>query len=86
MPEDAHSDRIIRVEFRLLGSLEVAVNNETFDFGSARQRIILAMLLLQANQVVPLAQLVDAVWDGKPPATAESQVQTLCRTEIGSGR
>jgi DNA-binding SARP family transcriptional activator/tetratricopeptide (TPR) repeat protein len=76
MPEDAHSDRIIRVEFRLLGSLEVAVNNETFDFGSARQRIILAMLLLQANQVVPLAQLVDAVWDEKPPATAESQVQT----------
>jgi DNA-binding SARP family transcriptional activator/tetratricopeptide (TPR) repeat protein len=65
-----------RIEFRLLGPLEVAVDNKILDFGSARQRIVLSMLILNANQVVSLPHLVDAVWDERPPATADSQVQT----------
>jgi len=34
------------------------------------------MLLLQANKVVSVRQLVDAVWDDNPPATAKSQIHT----------
>jgi DNA-binding SARP family transcriptional activator/Tfp pilus assembly protein PilF len=33
------------------------------------------MLLIEANHVVPVDRLVDAVWDESPPSTARSQVQ-----------
>lgn len=65
-----------QVEFRLLGPVEVVVGSSILDFGSPRQRIVLSMLLLHANEVVPVARLVDAIWDERPPATATSQVQT----------
>jgi DNA-binding SARP family transcriptional activator len=73
----------------LLGPLEVAANGEIVEIGSARQRIVLSMLLLHANQVVPLERLVDAVWADAPPPTAKSQVQTcisaLRRQLAGAG-
>ncbi len=64
------------IEFRLLGPLEVVADGKIVEVGSARQRIVLSMLLLQANQVVPLGRLVDAVWADTPPATSKSQIQT----------
>jgi DNA-binding SARP family transcriptional activator len=64
------------LEFRLLGPLEVVANGQIVEIGSARQRIVLSMLLLQANQEVPLGRLVDAVWADTPPTTAKSQIQT----------
>jgi DNA-binding SARP family transcriptional activator len=63
-------------EFRLLGPLEVVVDDGVLEIGSARQRTVLSALLLQANQVVPLGRLVDAVWAESPPVTAKSQIQT----------
>ncbi|MFE2720796.1 tetratricopeptide repeat protein [Kitasatospora sp. NPDC059327] len=39
-----------------------------------RQHLVLALLLLKANQSVPLGELVDALWDD-PPRTAEKQVR-----------
>jgi DNA-binding SARP family transcriptional activator len=62
-------------EFRLLGPLEVLVDSHLLMIGSARQRIVLSMLLLEANHVVPLNRLVDAVWADKPPTTSKSQIQ-----------
>ncbi|HEV2450674.1 MAG TPA: BTAD domain-containing putative transcriptional regulator [Streptosporangiaceae bacterium] len=64
------------LQFRLLGPLEVVADGEIVEIGSARQRIVLSMLLLQADQEVPLARLVDAVWADTPPTTAKSQIQT----------
>jgi DNA-binding SARP family transcriptional activator len=37
---------------------------------------VLALLLLEANVVVPTSRLVTAVWDGCPPTTAMQQVHT----------
>jgi DNA-binding SARP family transcriptional activator/tetratricopeptide (TPR) repeat protein len=64
------------MDFRLLGPLEVSIEGKLIEFGSNRQRVILAVLLLHAGRVVPFSRLVDALWDGDPPATARGQVQT----------
>jgi len=64
-----------RFYFRLLGPLEVIVGDHPLELGAPRQRAIMAMLLLEANHVVPVNRLVDAVWDDDPPVTARSQIQ-----------
>jgi DNA-binding SARP family transcriptional activator len=63
------------MNFRLLGSLEVSIEGATVELGGNRQRTAMAVLLLYAGRVVPLARLVDALWDDSP-ATAKGQVQT----------
>ncbi|MEU2395996.1 BTAD domain-containing putative transcriptional regulator [Streptomyces sp. NPDC007369] len=46
----------------------------TVPVGGARQRTILALLLLSPGRIVPVDTLVDVVWNGRPPATARTQV------------
>jgi DNA-binding SARP family transcriptional activator len=41
----------------------------------AKQRVVLAKLLLQANRIVTLDAMIDALWDGAPPARARVTVQ-----------
>src|SRR5262245_2409596 len=41
------------VEFRMLGPLEVVVGGEPIDLGGPKQRAVLALLLIEANRVVP---------------------------------
>jgi DNA-binding SARP family transcriptional activator len=43
--------------------------------GGPRQRKLLAALLLEANQFVPVTRLVDVVWEDSPPVNAIKQVQ-----------
>jgi DNA-binding SARP family transcriptional activator/tetratricopeptide (TPR) repeat protein/energy-coupling factor transporter ATP-binding protein EcfA2 len=65
----------VRVEFRILGPLEVSHAGEIVTLGGPREQTILAMLLLEANRVIPVDRLIDAVWDEDPPATARGQIQ-----------
>ncbi|WP_233157981.1 AfsR/SARP family transcriptional regulator [Actinokineospora bangkokensis] len=60
--------------FRVLGPLEVRVA-ESSRLSPGRQEIVLTMLVLEANRVVATNRLIDAIWDGAPPATARAQVQ-----------
>lgn len=60
---------------RLLGPLELSVDGRDLDIGGSRQRIVLAMLALNANRVAPIEQLIDAVWNTSPPSTARAQIQ-----------
>jgi DNA-binding SARP family transcriptional activator len=60
---------------RLLGPLTLSVADVEHDLGGARQRVVLALLALNANRVVPVDQLIDAVWDSSPPTTARAQIQ-----------
>lgn len=64
----------VATEFRLLGPIEVVIDGLPVPIAAPRQEIILAMLLLRANQVVPLGRMVDALWADSPPRTAKSQV------------
>jgi DNA-binding SARP family transcriptional activator/basic membrane lipoprotein Med (substrate-binding protein (PBP1-ABC) superfamily) len=61
--------------FRLLGPLRVAADDGPVDLGPPKQRAVLAVLLLHANQVVPTDRIVDLVWGEHPPRTAEHSVQ-----------
>jgi DNA-binding SARP family transcriptional activator len=59
----------------LLGPPTLSADHEELDLGGARQRVVLAVLALNANRVVPVEQLIDAVWDSSPPNTARAQIQ-----------
>ncbi len=77
------------VEFRVLGPLEVASGGELLALGGAKQRAVLAVLLLRAGEVVPLERLIDEVWGSDPPPSAghtvESYVSRLRQLLNGSG-
>jgi len=60
---------------RLLGPVELVIDQRSLDLGGPRQRVVLTMLGLNANRVVPVDQLIDAVWNSSPPSTAKGQIQ-----------
>jgi YVTN family beta-propeller protein len=63
------------LEFRILGPLEVRDGQRTVELGAAKQRALLGVLLLHANELVSTHQLVEELWGEHPPATAEKLVQ-----------
>jgi DNA-binding SARP family transcriptional activator/uncharacterized protein HemY len=69
-----------RPVFRVLGPIEVAGGAGPVQLAH-REQTVLAMLLLEANRIVPVERLVDAVWEESPPATAKSQIQ-ICVSAI----
>ena len=62
------------MEFRILGPLEVRDNGRVLELGGAKQRAVLALLLLHANEVVSLDRLIDGIWGERPPHTAAAAV------------
>jgi len=58
------------VELRVLGDVEFLVDGHAIDVGHARQRCVLAALLVEANRVVASDQLLDRVWADRPPQRA----------------
>jgi DNA-binding SARP family transcriptional activator len=63
------------MEFRILCPLEVYSNGKALDLGGAKQRALLAVLLLHANEVMSQDRLVDALWEGDPPESAQKALQ-----------
>ena len=61
------------MEFRILGPLEVRLGGRPVRVGGARQHRLLALLLLAANRVVAVEQLVNELWD-TPPRSARQQI------------
>jgi YVTN family beta-propeller protein len=64
-----------KLQFRVLGSLEVSRGGAVVDLGARKQRAVLALLLLNANRVVPTERLIDELWGNSPPETARSALQ-----------
>ena len=65
------------VEFAILGPLEAREDSEPIPLGGPKQRALLAMLLLEAGRVVSTDRLVEALWEGDPPATAVASLQNF---------
>src|SRR5262245_50063429 len=77
------------MDFRLLGPLEVVSRDQPLALGGAKQRALLAVLLLRANDVVATERLIDLVWGESPPPTVAKSVQTYVsrlRRQLGAGR
>ncbi|SOJ56361.1 Putative HTH-type transcriptional regulator [Mycobacterium simulans] len=79
----------LTVEFRLFGGVQVLVDGRRQDIGPARQRCVLAALLIDVNRPVRLDQMVDRVWADNPPYRARSTlavyVSRLRNLLAGSG-
>lgn len=72
----------------MLGPLDAAADGRPIGLGGPRQRVVLALLLARANEIVPVERLVDEVWGPAPPATASNIVQgyvSELRKAIGKG-
>ncbi|MDQ7803485.1 BTAD domain-containing putative transcriptional regulator [Amycolatopsis sp. A133] len=55
------------IEFRLLGPIEGFAGGHPLLLGHARQRLVLAALLVEANHLLPADKLIDRVWGDRPP-------------------
>jgi DNA-binding SARP family transcriptional activator len=64
----------VGLEFRVLGPLEVLYDGTPVGVGGSGLRGVLACLLLESNQVVPIERLIDTLWSETPPATARTIV------------
>jgi DNA-binding SARP family transcriptional activator len=64
------------VQFRLLGSLEAQDGERGVELGRPKQRALLAVLLVHANQVVSLDRLIEELWGEEPPPQAAASLQT----------
>jgi DNA-binding SARP family transcriptional activator/Tfp pilus assembly protein PilF len=60
-------------EFRILGPLEVLAGSRPVELSGARQQIVLAMLLMNANGVVSVGRLEEAIYGQDLPPTSRTQ-------------
>ncbi|MEO6502594.1 MAG: BTAD domain-containing putative transcriptional regulator [Jatrophihabitantaceae bacterium] len=64
------------MELLVLGPLDLMSEGQRIQLGGHRQRVVLAMLTLNANRVISVEQLADAAWGPAAPPTARAQIQT----------
>jgi WD40 repeat protein/DNA-binding SARP family transcriptional activator len=78
-----------RVDFRVLGPLEVDTGDGPVALGGPKQRAVLANLLVRANEVVPTDTLIAEIWGDEAPEGAKKSLQTYVsnlRGKLGEGR
>ncbi|MGH3072020.1 MAG: AfsR/SARP family transcriptional regulator, partial [Gaiellaceae bacterium] len=63
--------------FLILGPLEVRSEGRLVAVGGRRQRALLALLLLRANEVVSADALMEGLWGESPPKTAAHSLQVF---------
>jgi DNA-binding SARP family transcriptional activator len=75
-------------EFHVLGPLKVLKDGIELPMSANRELAILACLLLNANRVMSVERLVEAVWAGSAPSSAWRQI-AICvsrlRRRLGAG-
>ena len=77
------------MEFRILGPVEVYEDGRQLDLGGAKQRALLAVLVLHAGEPVSTDRLIDILWGERQPASAANSVHiyvSRLRKELGDGR
>lgn len=65
-----------RLEFGLLGPLEMSVDGALVPPGTPKQRAVLAMLLMNRNSPVGVERLTTALWEDFPPTGARASIHS----------
>ena len=74
------------MDFKILGPLEVWDGGSQVPVRGARQRALLAILLLHANEVVSTDRLMDLLWGDSPPEATALRVRvSQLRKALGAG-
>ena len=80
------------IQFGILGPLEALVEGEPVRLGAGKQSALLAILLLNVNEVVSSDRLIDELWGESAPETAAkalqghiSQLRKVLEPERGAG-
>jgi DNA-binding SARP family transcriptional activator len=66
--------------FGILGQLEARIGDAPIMLGPLKQRIVLALLLCNANSIVPIEALAEALWGSELPRTAYKNLQVYVST------
>ncbi|WP_440103949.1 AfsR/SARP family transcriptional regulator [Streptosporangium sp. H16] len=64
------------MRFQLLGTLEIQDGPRRITPSAPKQRSVLALLLSSANEVTPTEVLMGELWEGRPPTSAQTTLQT----------
>jgi DNA-binding SARP family transcriptional activator len=78
-----------RVEFLVLGPLEARVDGRALPLGGPKQRALLALLVLNRNEVVSRDRLIDSLWGERAPESAQRSLDTYVsrlRSLLGGDR
>ena len=65
------------MEARVLGPLEIVVGDTQIEIPGGKQRELLAILLIHANEILSTDTLVDGLWGESPPSSALKTLQAL---------
>lgn len=63
------------LKYQVLGPLKITYDGTSIPIGPLRLERVMAVLILRANQVVSISQLIAEMWGEKPPARAKEAVQ-----------
>ncbi|MEU8365818.1 AfsR/SARP family transcriptional regulator [Micromonospora tulbaghiae] len=64
------------MQIQVVGGLAVRLGAADLSLGTPKQQLVLALLVVRANQLVPLHDLVDELWPDGPPRSAIANVRT----------
>ena len=79
------NNALVRVS--VLGPIEVTVAGQPLELGGQGRRALIATLALNVGTVVGVPQLLKAIWDDDPPATATTKLQGhVCALRQGLSR
>ena len=76
------------MDFRILGPLEALDEGHAVALGGIKQRAVLALLLVHANETLSTDRLIDELWGERPPATPAKTLQmhiSRLRRALGGG-
>jgi len=62
---------------RVLGPVRLRAGDRWQVPASPQLRLVLGLMALRIGQVVPVAELVDAIWEDEPPRSARASLQAL---------
>lgn len=63
------------LEYRILGPLEAAADGQLLELGGSRQRALLGLLLVHANEPLSGDRLIEELWGGEPRSGAAAALQ-----------